>query len=80
MEILLRCLADGSKQSEPRTRTDASELAKRGLGFSRRTIEFTNHEVDYVIGVVLGVDAIDIPGPLCIFLHDQRPEGLHLRA
>ena len=78
MEILLRCLADGSKQSEPRTRTDAGKLAKRGLGFSRRTIEFTNHEVDYVIGVVLGV-CNRYPRTI-VHLHDQRPEGLHLRA
>jgi hypothetical protein len=72
MKIFLQYLADRSKQGRHRTGADAGKLAKRRPGFGRQATEFADHEIDHVVGVALGVDVIEIPGPSRICMIENQ--------
>ena len=63
MKIVLRCLADRCQQGEHRIGADAGKLAKRRLGRRRQAVELDHHQIDDVVGVAFGVDAIEVAKP-----------------
>src|ERR1700751_1903385 len=42
---------------------EAGELLQRHLGLGRKAGQLPDHEVHYIIGVPLGVEAIELPTP-----------------
>src|SRR5947209_542657 len=51
------------EERERGARTDTSKLAERCLRFLGQTIELGDHEIDHVVGIVLGLNATKITGP-----------------
>ena len=47
---------------------------ERRQSFGRQAIELDDHEVDHVVGVAFGVDAIEVPKPsrICVIEDQQR--------
>ncbi len=43
--------------------SQARKLLQCVLGFKRKAVQLSHHQLDDIIGVFLGVDAIQIPGP-----------------
>jgi hypothetical protein len=43
--------------------TQVGEVLQGILRGDRQPVQFADHEVHHVVGVVLGVDTIDVPGP-----------------
>ena len=52
-------------------RSKAGELLQRVLGLERQPGELPSHEVRHIIGVPLGLDAVQIPGPLALAVIEE---------
>ena len=54
--------------------SEAGELLQRVLRFGRQAGELPDHEIHHVIGIALGVNAIDIPRPARrIMIEGEQP-------
>src|ERR1700735_197938 len=73
VKVFLRRLADGPKERGSRAGADAGKLMEWRQSFGRQAIELDDYEVDHIVGVAFGVDAIEVPRPACIcVVEDQR--------
>jgi len=52
---------------------EAGQLLQRFLGFEPQAAQLSNHELHDIIGVPLRVNALEVPGPSCLFVieHEQ---------
>ena len=60
---LLRCPEDDRKRRDVGDVAETGQLLQRVLRFGRQAGELSDHEVHDVVGVSLGVNAVEIPGP-----------------
>ena len=63
MDRLLRCAADQAKRRDFGDISEACEKLQRRLGCRGQPGQFPDHEVHHIVGVPLGVNAIEIPAP-----------------
>ena len=63
MDRLLRCAADQAKRRDLGDISEAGEMLQRRLGFRGQAGQLPDHEVHHIVGVPLGVNAIEIPAP-----------------
>src|SRR5262249_43304741 len=62
----LRHLQDDRQRRDICGITQTGQLLKRLLCFGRQTSQLPEHEVHHVLGVPLGVNAADVPGPAAL--------------
>src|SRR5271154_1275184 len=72
MNLLLRDLENDRKHDHFGNAAETSELLQRLLRFGGQAIELPRHEVHDIIGVSLGVDAIEVPGPARHFMIEKQ--------
>jgi len=63
VQLLLGGALNDSQHRAGRDIAETGELLQRLLGCSRKPGEFAYHQVSHVVGVTLGVDALEIPRP-----------------
>ena len=63
MDLVLRGPEHDRKRRDVGDVAETGQLLQRLLGFVRQAGELPDHEVHDVVGVALGANAIDIPGP-----------------
>ena len=63
VDLLLRFPENDRKHRDLGDVAEAGELLQRLLGFDRQAGQLPDHEVHHIVGVPLGVNAIEIPGP-----------------
>src|ERR1700722_2792055 len=63
MHLLLRGLKNSGKHRERGDVAEAGELLQRLLRFDRQSRHLANQKIHHIIGVTLGVNAIEIPRP-----------------
>ena len=63
VHLLLRVPVNQSQQWQSRRVAQTGKLFQCVLGFDRQAVQFPGHEVDHIISVTLGVNAIQVPGP-----------------
>ena len=63
VQFLLRVLVDHRQESDVGGVAQTGELPQGVLGVGRQAAQLADHEVDHVVGVSLGVNARQVPGP-----------------
>src|ERR1700728_2836139 len=63
MHLLLWGIENGGKHRDRGDVAETGELLQRPLRFDRQPGHLANQKVHYVIGITLGVNAIEIPRP-----------------
>ena len=64
VDLLLRGPVNDRKHGDFGGVAEAGELLQRSSSFHRQASEFADHQVHHIVGVTLGVNAIEIPRPL----------------
>ena len=73
MDLLLRSPEDDRKRRDLGDVSETGQLLQRVLRFGRQAGELPDHEVHDVVGVPLGVNAIEIPGPArCVMIEGEQ--------
>src|SRR6266851_120535 len=62
-DVVVRFSENDRKQRDLGDVAEAGELLQRRLGLERQAGQLPDHEVRYIVGVALGVKAIDLPAP-----------------
>src|SRR5258707_15824739 len=77
MDLFLRCPAYDANAGYRGVASKAGKLLQGLLGFDRQTAQLPNHEINNVIGVTLGVNAIQVPrpSPFAMIEDEQRLLG-----
>ena len=74
MNLLLRRPENDREHRDVGTVAEAGELPQRVLRVGGSARQLADHEVDDVVGVPLGVDALEIPGPArLLVIEGQQP-------
>ena len=63
VDLLLRSPEDDRKHRDLGDVSETGKLLQRLLRFGRQAGELPDHQVHHVVGVALGVNAIEVPGP-----------------
>jgi len=63
MQFLARLLGNHLQQGELRTVAHASEKLQCMLRFDGQAVQLADHEVHHIVGITLGANAIQVPGP-----------------
>src|SRR5258706_11693507 len=73
MGLLLRRPENDRKHRGLGVVAEAGQLLERFLGFEPQAVQLSNHELHYIVGVSLRVNALEVPGPSCLFVieHEQ---------
>ncbi|WFU45399.1 hypothetical protein QA640_18410 [Bradyrhizobium sp. CB82] len=74
MDLLIRPPEDDRKHRDLGSISETGHLLQGGARCNRQPGELSEHEVDDVVSVSLGVDAIEIPRPACrIMVEREQP-------
>ena len=74
MDLLLRCPENDRKRRDLGDVAEAGQLLQRLLRLGRQAGQLPDHEVHHVVGVALGVNAIEIPGPArAVMIEGEQP-------
>ncbi len=72
-DMLLQSPKDDRKCRDLGAVSETSQLLQRILRFDRQAGELPDHKVHHVVGVALGVNAVEIPGPArSIMIEDEH--------
>src|SRR6266436_8423875 len=63
VDLLLRGPVNNRKYRYLGDVPEAGKVLQRSLGFTRQAGQFPEHQLHHVVGVTLGVNATEIPGP-----------------
>src|SRR5262249_28974795 len=63
VNLLCRVSANGGKGGDLGNVSQAGKLLQCLLGFDRQAAQLSDHEIRHIIGVTLGVNATEVPGP-----------------
>ena len=63
VDLLLRCPENDRQRRDLGDVAEAGELLQRLLRFGGQAAQLPDHQVHHIVGVALGVNAIEVPGP-----------------
>ena len=73
MNLVLRTTEHDRERRNVSDVAKTGELLQRSLGFIRQPGELADHEVHDIVGVALGMNAPQIPGPaLCAMIEGEK--------
>ena len=71
--LLVRFPENDRKHRDLGDIAEAGELLQSSLGLEGQAGQLFNHEVDYIVGVPLGVKAIEFPAPArCVMIEAEQ--------
>src|SRR5215831_14591132 len=73
VDVLLRILVNRRQQVDLRAIAYTGQLLQCSLSSDGKAVQLRHHEVHYIIGVTLGVNAIEVPRPslICMIEGEQ---------